>query len=251
MAAAPVIKPIRQKSYDVPASRYKQCAGLPLRSIILAPSGGGKGILLQNFVLDLYWGCFERVYVFSPSIHVDSNWAPVKKYLVEEKRADRTGDNLFFDEYDPAALEEIISTQKKVVEHQKQEKHKKLFQILIIVDDFADDPAFSRHSKLLHALFTRGRHNQISTIVATQKYNAVSPIVRVNATELYVFRLRSIQDLNTVIEENSALVDKATLMKVYRLATAEPFSFLFINLQEKTLDHMFMIRFAKRFRFGG
>ena len=40
-------------------------------------------------------------------------------------------------------------------------------------------------------------------------------------------------------------------MKVYRLATAEPFSFLFINLQEKTLDQMFMIRFAKRFRFGG
>ena len=85
--------------------------------------------------------------------------------------------------------------------------------------------------------------------MATQKYNAVSPIVRVNATELYVFRLRSSQDLNTVIEENSALVDKATLMKVYRLATAEPFSFLFINLQEKTLDQMFMIRFAKRFRF--
>ena len=87
--------------------------------------------------------------------------------------------------------------------------------------------------------------------MATQKYNAVSPIVRVNATELYIFRLRSSQDLNTVIEENSALVDKATLMKVYRLATAEPVSFLFINLQEKTLGQMFMIRFAKRFRFGG
>ena len=87
--------------------------------------------------------------------------------------------------------------------------------------------------------------------MATHKYNAVSPIVRVNATELYVFRLRSSQDLNTVIEENSALVDKATLMKVYRLATAEPFSFLYVNLQEKTLDQMFMIRFAKRFRFGG
>ena len=87
--------------------------------------------------------------------------------------------------------------------------------------------------------------------MAAQKYNAVTPIVRVHATELYVFRLRSIQDLNTVIEENSALVDKQTLMRVYRLATEEPFSFLFINLQEKTLYSMFMIRFSKRFRFGG
>ena len=231
MNSAPDIKPIRQKTFDVPASRYKQCAGLPLRSIILAPSGGGKGILLQNFILDIYRGCFERIYIFSPSIHVDSNWAPVKKYL-QEGRKNKTADELFFDEYDPSALQEIVDTQKKVVEHQKDNGHKKLFQILIVVDDFADDPAFSRHSKLLHSLFTRGRHNQISTIVATQKYNAVSPIVRVNATELYVFRLRSSQDLNTVIEENSALVDKATLMEVSRLATAEPFSFLFINLQE-------------------
>ena len=173
----------------------------------------------------------------------------MKKYLQEGRN--KTADELFFDEYDPAALEEIVDTQKKVVERQKDHGHKKLFQILIVVDDFADDPAFSRHSKLLHALFTRGRHNQISTVVATQTYNAVSPIVRVNTTELYVFRLRSSQDLNTVIEENSALVDKATLMKVYRLDTADPISFLLINLQEKTLDHMFMIRFAKRFRFGG
>ena len=89
MGCAPDIKPIRQKSYDVPASRYKQCAGLPLRSIILAPSGGGKGILLQNFILDIYRGCFERVFIFSPSINVDSNWAPVKKYLQEGRKTDR------------------------------------------------------------------------------------------------------------------------------------------------------------------
>ena len=161
-----------------------------------------------------------------------------------------TGDKLFFDVYDPEALQKIIDDQRQVVEHQKREGHKKLFQVLIVVDDFADDPTFSRNSKLLHSLFTRGRHLQLSTVVATQKYNAVSPLIRVNATELYVFRLRSIQDLNTVIEENSALLDKATLMKVYRLATEEPFSFLFVNLQEKNLDEMFMARFARRYRFS-
>lgn len=246
---APDIKPIRQKHFDVPQSRYPQVAKLPLRSIILAPSGGGKGVLLQNLILDVYRGCFERVYIFSPSINVDSAWVPVKKYLIEDRNMGAE-DKLFFDEYDPEALEEIISTQRKVVQHQKQEGHRKLFQICVIVDDFADDPAFSRQSKLLHSLFTRGRHSQISTLVATQKYNAISPIIRVNATELYVFRLRSIQDLSTVIDENSALVDKATLMKIYRMATEEPFSFLFVNLQEKVLDRMFMIRFDRRFRFS-
>jgi len=249
--AAPDIKPIKQKQYEVPESRYPQCAKLPLRSILLAPSGGGKGVLLQNLILDIYRGCFERVYIFSPSINVDSAWLPVKKYLLEERKmAEKTGDRLFYDSYDPEGLEAIISQQRQVVEYQKQEKHKRLYQILIIVDDFADDPAFSRNSKLLHSLFTRGRHLQISTLVATQKYNAVSPIIRVNSTELYVFRLRSIQDLTTVIDENSALLDKATLMQVYRLATEEPFSFLFLNLQEKELDRMCMVRFSKRIRFS-
>ena len=32
-------------------------------------------------ILDMYKGCFERVYVFSASINVDHTWLPVKEYL--------------------------------------------------------------------------------------------------------------------------------------------------------------------------
>ena len=46
------------------------------------------------------------------------------------------------------------------------------------------------------------------------------------------------------------LLDKATLMKVYRLATEEPYSFLFISTAEKTFNQMFMVRFDKRIRFS-
>ena len=84
---------------------------------------------------------------------------------------------------------------------------------MIVIDDFADSSEFSRHSKLLHALFTRGRHSQISTIVATQKISALAPIVRVNASELYVFRLRNYQDLETSINEISALIDKKKFIR--------------------------------------
>ena len=37
-----------------------------------------------------------------------------------------------------------------------------------IIDDFADDPSFTRQSIMLHSLYVRGRHNMISTITATQ-----------------------------------------------------------------------------------
>ena len=99
---------------------------------------------------------------------------------------------------------------------------------------------------MLHALFTRGRHSGISTIVSTQKFTALHPIIRVNATELFVFRLRNYKDLETFIEEVSALIDKKSLMEIYNLATNEPYSFLYVKLNEKKRNDMFMINFSKK-----
>ena len=133
-----------------------------------------------------------------------------------------------------------------VAEHMKSKGFTKIYQILIIVDDFADDPSFSRHSKLLHALFSRGRHSFISTIVSTQKYRAISNIIRVNATNLYVFRLRNGGDLEALMDELSALTDKKSLLQLYNLGTSEPFSFLFIKLNAKKLNDMFYINYTKK-----
>ena len=115
-----------------------------------------------------------------------------------------------------------------------------------MIDDFADSPEFSRNSKLLHGLYTRGRHSQISTVVATQKFNALHPIIRVNASELFVFRLRNNQDLQTFIDEVSALVDKQTLLEMYKLAPREAFSFLYIKLTAKDINDMFYIKFGQK-----
>ena len=35
----------------------------------------------------------------------------------------------------------------------KQQKKTKMFNVLIIIDDFADNAAFSRNSKFLHGLY--------------------------------------------------------------------------------------------------
>jgi hypothetical protein len=145
---------------------------------------------------------------------------------------------IYFDHYDPEALGNILDTQHKITNFLKKRGDKKLFQILIIVDDFADDPSFTRQSKLLHALYTRGRHNMISTITATQKFSAIHPIIRVNATSLFVYRLRNYKDLETCIDEVSAVYDKKTLMAMYNEATEEPYSFLYVDLVAKTKDSM-------------
>ena len=169
------IEPIKLKEYETKQSKYDIAPKIPFRSIILGPSGSGKTILLQNMILNIYKFCFCRIYIFSPSIDVDSTWLPVKKYIEDEmelKESDK--EKFYFDHYDPDELQNIIDTQHKVIEYMKKKGHKKLYSILVVVDDFADDPRFSRHSKLLHALYTRGRHNSMSTITSTQKYSTVS-----------------------------------------------------------------------------
>jgi hypothetical protein len=106
----------------------------------------------------------------------------------------------------------------------------KLYSILSIVEDFADDPSFSRHSKLLHSLFTRGRHNCISTIVSTQSFKTIHPIIRINATCLCIYRLRNNKYLDACLDEVSGTVGRKELLEIYNLATKEPYSFLYINL---------------------
>ena len=246
MNNTPTIKPIEVKEFTSKQSKYEVVGKLPLRDIILGPSGAGKGILIANMILDIYKGCFDRVYIFSPSINVDKTWVPVKEYIEKSQKIDPKKEQIYFDHYDAEALEKIVSTQTKLAEHMKSQGYKNIFQILIVIDDFADDTSFSRHSKLLHALFTRGRHSMISTIVSTQKYRAISNIIRVNATSLYVFRLRNAGDLEAWIEECSAVADKKTLLQLYQMATAEPYSFLFIKLNAKKVQDMFYIRFDKR-----
>ena len=244
------IKPIKTKEYEVKQSKFEACGKLPIRSVILGPSGSGKTILLQNMIINLYDKCFERVYIFSPSVNVDATWTPVKEYIENKMDAHETEtDKFYFDHYDQEALESIIATQNKIVLEQKNKNKKKLFQILIIIDDMADDSSFSRQSKLLHSLYTRGRHACISTVTATQKFTAISPIIRVNATELYVYRLRSGQDLDTLINEVSALIDKKTLLNIYKQCTAEPYSFLYIKLSAKTIDNMFMMNLNQKVVF--
>ena len=154
----PKIQPINLQEYTVKQSKYEVCGKLPIRSVILGPSGSGKTVLLQNMILDIYRDCFSRIYIFSPSIEVDQTWQPVKSFITKHMNVKHTKEEpIYFDHYDPEALTHILETQHKSTNFLKKRGDKKLFQILIIVDDFADDPSFTRQSKILHSLYTRGR----------------------------------------------------------------------------------------------
>ena len=78
----------------------------------------------------------------------------------------------------------------------------------------ADNKAI-HNNQALNSCFTRGRHSQISKILSTQKYNAVSTIIRTNMDSMYLLRLRNANDLQAVIDELSALFDKRNITGIY------------------------------------
>jgi hypothetical protein len=228
---------ISVKSFTCKQSKHGTVPNLRLRGVMLAPSGSGKTVLLAYSILKVYRGCFERMYMFSPGVNVDQTWEAVKQYqedVTKVRESDK--EQLYYDHYNTEDLEKIIETQSKVILHMKKQKHSHLFSVLVIVDDFADDPSFSRHFKLLHSLFTRGRHNRITTIVSTQKFTAVAPIIKVNATFLCVYRLRNTKDLETFLEELSALTPRKELIEIYHLATREPYSFFVYQPRRPSLE---------------
>ena len=148
-----------------------------MRSMLCGPSSSGKADLLSNMILDIYRGCVSRMYIWSPSINVGSTWRPVKDYIRDHIKPSGR-EKYYFDSHEPSELEQVIKTQEKVIDYQKQQKHKDLYQILVLVDGFVDDPSFTGKSQLLHLLYVRGRHYMMSTFTATQVYKAVSPVIR-------------------------------------------------------------------------
>ena len=49
-------------------------------------------------------------------------------------------DPVYFDEYNSEDLLKIIETHTEITNYMKQQKKTKMFNVLVIVDDFADNP---------------------------------------------------------------------------------------------------------------
>ena len=116
----------------------------------------------------LYRGVFERIHIFPPAINLDSAWVQVKEYVEQELQVDTREEPAFFDTWQADALASIYETQVEVVKECKRRKMNCMYNILIVVGDFADDPTVMHQSggyssrgapgSMLNALYVRGRH---------------------------------------------------------------------------------------------
>ena len=93
---------------------------------------------------------FLHVYVRSLSIHRDPVWQTVKDFA--KKVLKQNAEECFFKEY----LQGVTDKQQKLIETLKARGTRTLPNILIALDDIADNEQIARREVLLHQLFSVG-----------------------------------------------------------------------------------------------
>ena len=234
----------------VPSPYGEPFGDLPTSYILAAPTASGKTMIILNLLLRYYKDMFARIWMFSPSIKLDPQYEPLRKYL--EKMSDQDKEPLMFEDLDQGILGKILDDQRQICEECRKRKQP-IPQCVCILDDLADrgdilqkrQGAASGGSWLV-SLATRGRHFGVTWIISSQVLNLVGTIIRKNCRCMCVWRLRNHKEVETLCEELSGVYDKDTLMQLYRTATAEPYSFMFVRLDAKTRETMFYLRFESR-----
>jgi len=232
--------PEKTWNWAQPPEPFPPC---PSRGCFLAPSGCGKTTTLISMLLGPYKSIYKGLYVFSPSVEIDSAWDPVRNFV---KGMEQHG---LFSEWDEKALMRILDEQRAKVKELKATKTRKpLPQVLVIIDDFADRHDIMHNAgNCLTSLMIRGRHFGVSTWLSSQKLSAISLVARVNFQFMLVWRLRNYKEIECLMEELSALYPKQTLHDMYEAAiTDKDHSFWYVLLTAKKKEDMFFVRFEEK-----
>ena len=156
-----------------------------------------------------------------------------------------------FEDLEQQTLGRLLDEQRSICEECRKRKMK-IPQVCVILDDLADrgDILTKRQGgnqgSWLVSLATRGRHFGVTWIISSQVLNLVGTVLRKNVRCMCVWRLRNHKEVETLCEELSGVYDAKTLMALYRKATEEPYSFMFIRLDAKTRRDMFWLRWEAR-----
>src|ERR1051325_1510090 len=73
----------KARKFDYQQPGFDHMPKVPLRGVLLGPSGAGKTQCIVDMVLDKdkYRGRFARIWVFSPSCLLDPAWESMRRYI--------------------------------------------------------------------------------------------------------------------------------------------------------------------------
>jgi hypothetical protein len=146
-----------------------------------------------------------------------------------------------YDHFDNDTLQAIFDEHSAIVEYQKSlpKKVRFIHSIAIIADDVIDDPKFFR-SSAFDSLAIRGRHSGVSFFATAQKMKGrINPVLRANFSDWFIFALNSRQELQDVLEENSAIIPLDRLYAIYNRAMRVKHNHIWVNKRARSIHEAF------------
>ena len=204
----------------------------PFRMLFVAPSNSGKSLIIGNLLSKPEFGLKQtfksNIWMFSPTYE---NGDP-SYHGVNIKKEN------IYNSYDENAINAILNEQRSIIAKRGKKRSPHL---LFVLDDLITAIPQSRHSQLV-TLFFSGRHVKVSLIVTSQTAKSIPKPIRLNASAMIILRVNNIE-VKALAEEQQVDID--IFEEMYRTATAEPYSFLFINLT-KPISERYYERFDHR-----
>ena len=204
----------------------------PFRMLFIAPSNSGKSLIIGNLLSKPEFGLKQtfksNIWMFSPTYESGDpsyHGVAIKKENI-------------YNTYDEGAINAILNEQRSIIAKRGKKRSPSL---LFIMDDLITAIPQSRHSQLV-TLFFSGRHAKISLIVTSQTAKSIPKPIRLNASAMIILRVNNIE-VKALAEEQQ--VDTDVFEHMYKTATAEPYSFLYVNLT-KPIPERYYERFDHR-----
>jgi len=188
--------------------------------ILCAPTASGKSNVITNLLknVNFYQNTFPLIYYISPTILDDKTLISIAK------------DETIVKVTDDEDLENLDNILNEIVKSQKETKPEERQQCLVVLDDCIE---YLKESKKVNNLPSLSRHSDLSFMIATQVFNAIGAKCRKNATCYLIFHINNKKDLEDINHEIGS--DFPDFMKYYKIATSEPYSFLYVDMRKMAL----------------
>ena len=202
-------------SGDNPDKKYKQLFPFmpsdTFRMLICGNSGSGKTNLLYHMLIKplLY---YDEIYLYARNLEQDKYQKLIKKMMELSHK--------FGYEILHTSNDEILPiTDMEYEDNQK----------LVIFDDYVCE----KNQKSLIDYFIQGRHKNCSVVYLSQSFYKTPKDIRLNCSHYCLYEFPSAREVNRIAAELG--VDK----EVYKSATKEPYTFLYIDKPKKNIAKNF------------
>jgi hypothetical protein len=212
----------------------------PFRLLLLGSSAGGKTTLLLNILTNenFYKGVFDKIYIISPTISVDSTWQALDKLPEKEKEKYR-----FFEQCNVEDIQAILDEQDKAIKA-SADKSKPL--ALLVFDDCIGSKFLT--SKTFGELFYKGRHYNCNTILSFQSYKNVQRSIRLNFSHTIVTSITENELVMISPDLANPVFSKKMVQDLYHSCKSKnKYNFLYKDGTEDYADQ-FMMNFTTIFK---